>query len=204
MCRASELGENLLHDLIAESSDLRIEGLDGILLLFLQVLKRLSKLPLHLLPALNELHLELRCRLLLHLVKCGGDLGACCLHDGGGLLLELLDLLGGILDFAELGADGGVAAVHELAERSEVDLIEGDHEEKELDGDGGEGEVEVEESGLLDLGGEGWERGGDEGGSAENESARRNGDGFDQGSERGGDCLRGGKERARRMVGIGE
>lgn len=170
--------EDLLNNLIAEGSDLGIEGFDSIFLLLLQRGESLLQLRLNLLPPLGDLLLHLDLRLLLHLIERGGDLSPGGAHDGIGLFLELLDLLGGVLDAVELLPDGGVALVHEFSERGVVDLVEGEHEEKEFQSDDGEGEVEVEKGGLFDFDGEG--RGGvgeGNGGGGGGEEGREFGEG---------------------------
>lgn len=162
-------GKDLLDDLVAESGDLGVEGFNGLLLLILQIGQRLLQLRINSLPALRKLLLHLRLSFLLHLSKGGGNLCPGCPHDGGGLLVQLLDLPGGVLDAVELLLDGGVSVVHELAERREVDLVEGDHEEQELGHHDGESEVEVEQGGLLDFLGEGRGREGERCGGEEGE-----------------------------------
>lgn len=150
--RSSRGREHLLDDLVAERRDLRVQRLDGLLLLRLEVAERLDELGLHGAAALVQLGLQLRGGLLLHLVERGGDLRAGRLEHGLGLLLQLPQLLGRVLDAAQLGADLGVPVVHELAQRREVELVQRHHEQQELDRDEGEREVEVEERRLLDIG----------------------------------------------------
>ncbi|CBI21055.3 unnamed protein product, partial [Vitis vinifera] len=62
-------GKDLVHNLLTQSSDLRIKSLDGVLLLLLQNGQSLLQLRFHLLPPLRQLHLYFRRRLLLHLVE---------------------------------------------------------------------------------------------------------------------------------------
>lgn len=143
--------EHLLDDLVAEGGDLGVERLDGLLLLRLEVGERLHELGLDAAAPLVQLRLQLLGGLLLHLVERRGDLGACRLQHGGGLLLQLPHLLGRVLDAAELGTDLGVALVHELAQRREVELVQRHHQQQELGRDQRERQVEVEQRRLLHL-----------------------------------------------------
>ncbi|CAL9777416.1 unnamed protein product, partial [Musa acuminata subsp. burmannicoides] len=151
-------GQDLLDDFVAECRNLGVQRLDGLLLLPLQVLKRLRQLRLHTLPPLRQLLLQLRRRLLLHLVQRRRDLRPRRLHHRRRLIIQLLHLPRRVLHVGQLRADGGVPLVHELAQGREVDLVQRHHQQQELDGDRGQSQVEVEERRLLYLLSQGRQR----------------------------------------------